>query len=357
MAANVSPRIVLHIGAPKTASTYLQRRLRANADLLRTHGVYIPVIPAVAAMAGNAKLLATTLSRRPSLTFQRGFPEIDVTKLDPAQIVAELLSGWRANFESIVLSAENLRPNHAARLRGLLPNPASCVVVLFVRRQDRWIDSYFNQMVKTNEVATEIGPFVTKLCDTDGERLCRPDWFAQYEAWRSAFGNCRIVFYDEVASNVFSAFFKAADLPRVPNLIDVDRAQVSLNTHEVAYLLEQKQPMEFPDFLDRKNAAEKASRRLGVNKVQSFLSDADLARLRERFSESNRRLIAALGRENNRPPLEIDTDTKSDSYCDLGQLRASESHDQFRKLADAIYSRRKRRSWFSFGRSINPGAE
>jgi hypothetical protein len=353
MAANVSPRIVLHIGAPKTASTYLQRRLRANADLLRTHGVYIPVIPAVAAMAGNAKLLATTLSRRPSLTFQRGFPHIEVAKLDPAQIVTELLSDWRANFESIVLSAENLRPNHARRLRELLPNRAKVVVVLFVRRQDRWIDSYFNQMVKTNEIATEIGSFVAKLCDTDGERLCRPDWFANYNAWRDAFGNCRVIFYDEVADNVFSAFFKAAELPWASGLTDVDRAQVSLNTHELTYLLEQKQPMEFADFLARKNACEKASRRLGINKVRSLLSDSDLARLHARFDESNRRLISELRRDKNPPPLQIDPDTKSDSYCDLAQLRGSESYLEFRKLADTIYSRRKRRGWFFFGRSVD----
>ena len=356
MAANLSPQIVLHIGAPKTASTYLQRRLRTNADLLRKHGVYIPVIPAVATMAGNAKLLATVMSRRPSLTFQRGFPEIDVTKLDPAQIVAELLSGWRPNFESIVLSAENLRPNHARRLRELLPNPARITVILFVRRQDRWIDSYFNQMVKTNEVAEPISAFVKKLCDTEGERLCRPDWFANYEAWRNAFGNCRIIFYDEVADNIFGAFAKAADFPRIPGLVDVDRAQVSLNTHEVAYLLEQKQPMEFGDFLQRKNAAEKASGRFGVNKTQSFLSDADLARLHERFDESNRRLVTALGRDKNLSLLQIDPDTKSDSYCDVQKLHGSESYAQFRKLADSIYSRRKRRGWFSFGRSIDQDA-
>ena len=133
--AKASPRVVLHIGAPKTASTYLQRRLCANAETLRKHGIYVPVIPAVAAMAGNAKLLATTLSQRPSLTFQRGFPEIDVRKLDPARIVTELLADWRAESESVVLSAENLRPNHAPRLRELLPPSAPCVVILFVRRR------------------------------------------------------------------------------------------------------------------------------------------------------------------------------------------------------------------------------
>ncbi len=348
--ANLSPRIVLHIGAPKTASTYLQRRLRANAAALRKHGIYVPVIPAVAAMAGNAKLLATTLSQRPSLTFQRGFPGIDVRKLDPARIISELLADWRADSESVVLSAENLRPNHARRLRELIPISAPCVVVLFVRRQDRWIDSYFNQMVKTNETAEEIGAFVARLCDTDGERLCRPDWFAHYEAWRGAFDSCRVVFYDEVASDVFGAFFSAGGLPPpLSDVIDVDPAQVSMNTYETAYLLDLKQPIEFSDFLRRKAASEKACRHLGLQKTQSFLADVDLGRLHERFDESNQRLVAALGRPDNPPPLQLDVRTDSDSYCDLRQLRASKTYGQFRELADAIYSRRKRRSWFSFG--------
>jgi hypothetical protein len=347
--ANPSPRIVLHIGAPKTASTYLQRRLRANAETLRKHGIYIPVVPAVSAMAGNAKLLATTLSQRPSLTFQRGFPEIDVRKLDPARIVTELLADWRADSESVVLSAENLRPNHATRLRELLPTSAPCLVVLFVRRQDRWIDSYFNQMVKTNETVEDISAFVAQLCETDGERLCRPDWFVHYEAWRSAFGNCRVLFYDEVAFDVFGTFLNAAGLPPLSDLIDVERAQVSLDTYEVAYLLDLKQPIEFSDFLARKTACEKASRRLGLQKTQSFLTDVDLARLHERFDESNRRLIVALGRQDNPPPLQLDVRANSDSYCDLRQLRASESYARFREVADAIYLRRTRRSWLSFG--------
>ncbi|MBV9617796.1 MAG: hypothetical protein JO201_01160 [Verrucomicrobia bacterium] len=344
--AKASPRVVLHIGAPKTASTYLQRRLRANAETLRKHGIYVPVIPAVAAMAGNAKLLATTLSQRPSLTFQRGFPEIDVRKLDPARIVAELLADWRSESESVVLSAENLRPNHAPRLRELLPSSAPCAVILFVRRQDRWVDSYFNQMVKTNEISEEIGPFVARLCDTDGERLCRPDWFAHYEAWRSAFGECRVVFYDEVGSDVFGAFLNAADLPTLLNLNDVDPAQVSMNSYETAYLIDLKQPIEFSDFLQRKSASEKASRRLGLKKTQSFLTDADLARLHKRFDESNQRLVAALGRDN--AMLQIDSSTNAQTYCESLSLRGSESYARYRELADAIYLRRKRRSWFSF---------
>ena len=45
-------RVILHVGAPKTGSTYLQKRLRANAQALRARGVYVPVLPEVAATAG-----------------------------------------------------------------------------------------------------------------------------------------------------------------------------------------------------------------------------------------------------------------------------------------------------------------
>src|SRR5437899_11204750 len=94
MAAANSPRIVLHVGAPKTASTYLHRRLRADPAHLRKHGIYVPVLPVVAQTAGQAKLVATALSQQPSLTFQRAFPEIDVSPPDPARLRAALRQDW-----------------------------------------------------------------------------------------------------------------------------------------------------------------------------------------------------------------------------------------------------------------------
>ena len=35
-------RLVVHIGAPKAASTYLQLCLGLNEEVLRKHGVYLP---------------------------------------------------------------------------------------------------------------------------------------------------------------------------------------------------------------------------------------------------------------------------------------------------------------------------
>jgi hypothetical protein len=197
-------------------------------------------------------------------------------------------------------------------------------------------------MVKTNEINENISTFVARLCDTDGERLCRPDWFAHYEAWRNAFGDCKVVFYDQVASEVFGAFIAAAGLEPVPDLIDIDRAQVSLNVYELAYLLE-KTPIDYADFLRRRGASEKASRQLDLYETPSLLGNADLERLRNRFEASNQRLLTALGRSNDSTLLQLDSSSNTDSYSDLQQIYASESYARYRGLADAIYTRRNRR--------------
>lgn len=339
------PRIVLHVGAPKTASTYIQRRLRINAEALRKNKIYMPVLPVVAQMAGNAKLLPLALGQRPSLTFQSAFPNIDIRALKPTQIVSELLRDWRSDSESVVLSAENLRPDHARSVRELLPASVPCVVVLFVRRQDRWLDSYFNQIIKTHEIHEEISSFLSRLLVGDDDRLCRPDWLEHFQAWRDAVENCEVIFYDEVASDVFAAFLKAAGFESMPDLLDIDRAQVSLNVYELAYLLDLK-AADYSEFLRRKSASEKASRHLGLNETRSILSDEDLSRLREAFRESNRQLAKALGRDENQSPLRLDANRNSDSYCSLPELYRSDSYARFRKEADAIYARRNRRDRF-----------
>ena len=227
-------------------------------------------------------------------------------------------------------------------MRKLLPANIPCLVVLFVRRQDRWLDSYFNQMIKTNEIHEDVGSFLSRLLAGDDERLCRPDWLEHFQTWSDAFGSCNVVFYDEVAPDIFAAFLKAARFGSVPDLVDIDRAQVSLNVYELAYLLDLKAP-DYREFMQRKSASEKASRQLGLKETRSILSDKDLARLRSAFEESNRRLIQTLDRDENQSPLQLDANRNSSSYCSLAEFYVSEPYAGFQKRADAIYARRNRR--------------
>jgi hypothetical protein len=336
----VAPHLVLHVGAPKTGSTYLQRRLRADPVRLRAHGIYVPVLPVVARMAGNAKLLATALSGEPSRSFTRAFP--DIGTLDPREIMTSLLVDWRVDSETIVLSAENLRPRHAMDLRELLPREIECTVVLCVRRQDHWVESYYNQMVKTDEFHAGLASFVALLCDRGDGQFLRPDWSAHYEAWHETFGNCQVVIYEEARTDLFSCFMTAAGLTVPPGLAEIDAVQVSLDAHQLAYLLQLARPITDADFARRRAASAEASRRLGAPKARSLLTDADRSRLRDGFDASNRRLAEALGRSHDRTLLQM-TAPDHDPWR-LEDVWASDAYVAHRKLADAIYSRPRRRT-------------
>jgi hypothetical protein len=127
-----APRIVIHVGAPKTGSSYLQTRLRTAPEVWRAHGVYVPVLPEMAQFGANAWLLSNVLGRSSSAK------ELDATDApEPREVVARLLDGWQADREVLVLSAESLRPWKAQPLRDVLPAEAECTPVLFVRNQNR----------------------------------------------------------------------------------------------------------------------------------------------------------------------------------------------------------------------------
>lgn len=328
------PRIILHVGAPKTGSTYLQQRFRAATELLRKNGIYIPVLPAVARMAGNAKLLAVAIDKSPSLSFQRAFPELNVCRLEPEVIAAELLSDWRKNSEILFLSGENFRSFHAKALRNILPSDASYTVVLFIRRQDDWVDSYFNQLTKTRDIFEDMSSFVAQVCNSRDDRICCPDWFAQYKAWRDAFGGCEVIFYDEIRSDLFGGFLAATGLNPIPCVPEISPTQLSLGIYQLAYLLQQDRHISLPDFVQRRMASQKASQQLGWNTTQSLLSPLDRQRLRDRFEPTNDLLLAELGYAGRPEILQIET--KSANYCDLNLLYRTADYAQYQKLANAI---------------------
>jgi hypothetical protein len=328
-------KLVFHVGAPKTGSTYLQWRLRANAARLREHGIYVPVLPAVARMAGNAKLLATALAGTPSLSFRRAFPDIDAAALAPQRVLADLLADWRDD-EAAILSAENFRPSHARLLRDLVPSDVPCTVVLFVRRQDSWVESYYNQLVKADEVHGDVAHFIDTVCDGPDERFCCPDWSVHYEAWRAAFGTCRVIFYDEVRNDIFGALLRAAELCAPPEVADVPPTQVSLDTHQLAYLLQLERPIEFADFARRRAASGEASLRLGAPPFAHVLGTRERMRLHERFDASNRTLLAALGRSTDTQALTLG-DAAAHALT-LDEVYVSAEYRAHRALADSLFA-------------------
>jgi hypothetical protein len=301
---------------------------------MRAQGIFVPVLPAVAQMAGNAKLLATVLSDAPTLSFQRVFPHIDTHALDTIQIVEDLLEDWRPDEEAIVLSAENFRPNHAARLRALFSTVA-VTVVLFVRAQDRWMESYHNQLIKSADVRQDLPSFIEATLSQQSDRLCYPDWWQHYTIWQENFGDCRIVFFDEVRSSLFDSFFTTAGLVPPIGIPDIPRQQESIGFHQLTYLSMWDHEVSFPDFVRRRTACAEAARQLGDLEPR-ILRQVDRHRLVDCFSGSNARLLAALGRPTDDPALQFST--QANDCLTFKEVRDSDPYRRYQALADEIYA-------------------
>jgi hypothetical protein len=331
-----TPRIVIHIGAPKTGSSTLQRLVRTEPDVWRAHGVHMPILPEVERQAGNAMLLAASLGAE-TAGMRRGFPEIDPAALDPAELVARLLAGWRPEREVLVLSAVHFEAAQAKPLREVLPHDVACTVVFFVRNQCRWLESYHRQLVKTMLFEAVVSELVAAVLDpAPGPRYC-PDWMGIYEAWQDAFGDCRVVVFEDAAADLLGAFAAAAGLAQpLPSIPALEPQNVSPDAFQIAYLLGLDRPVELADFRQRRAAATEAADRSSVPSL-GYLTREDRERLRDRFEPGNRRLLELLGRPYDGSPLDLSS--VDGDHAELGDVYRSRSYRSYRKLADRLYAK------------------
>jgi hypothetical protein len=167
----------------------------------------------------------------------------------------------------------------------------------------------------------------------DGRRHC-PDWLELYRSWSDAFGDCRVVVFEEASADLFGAFSAAAGLPLPPSVPRLERQNVSPDGYQIAYLLELA-GLEFPELLRRRSAAKLAAERSPVPQLR-YLSDEDCERLRDRFEPGNRELLGLLGRPYEGSPLDL---SRPRGDCvRLDDVYRSRPYRSYRRLADAIYA-------------------
>lgn len=330
-------RIVLHIGAPKTGSTYIQRMLQSAPEVIRAQGIYYPILPQIAQIAGNAKLLASSMLGHVTPSFRRAFPQIDPRALDPSEIARDLLKGWNPDKETLVLSAETFMPDHAERLHAMLPQDAEIKVVLFVRRQDLWFESYFNQLTKTGNIQMNMSQFIEDVMQNEAGRYCTPDWYAQWRHWVEVFGACEVVFFDAVKRDLFGAFLKASDLPTLTDLPHIAAQQVSMTNHHLAYLLDIMRDLN----ADSYEAARKTCLLIPSENApkHSILNSDQRKVIQSTFQSSNQKLLGALKVSSDDVRMNMPDDVEH--YMALDAIWASDGYKGFKATCDAAISNGK----------------
>jgi glycosyltransferase involved in cell wall biosynthesis len=179
---------ILHIGAPKTGSTFLQRWLEFNHPLLAASGCFaLPLMSShrlAVACIRNAERLerrdARRLSSEPLAPVNRQLRE---AVADPA-------------VDRVVISSEYFTDADPSATAACLAEHGLALqkIVCFVRRQDRMVASSFNQSVKVQGNAAT--PSLTQY-------RASHDWLRLYDAWHAACPNADIAMrnYDLHARN------------------------------------------------------------------------------------------------------------------------------------------------------------
>lgn len=173
--------IFIHIGVPKTGSTYLQRFFHDNRDELRRRGICYPEV----SLRGWGHHDLAYLSGG-------GYPDWATPQersLD--DLTRELRDEVRAHSGPILLSSENFYlMNRPEAVMSLLEDaevaPRKPIIIVYLRRQDAAHESWYNQMVKAQGASISFE-----------ESLRRYDPLWDYEArlseWAGLFGEDNLI--------------------------------------------------------------------------------------------------------------------------------------------------------------------
>ncbi len=150
-------RVYLHIGAPKTGTTYLQQVLLANADRLATQGVLYPYSDSGQSFRSAHAFCGTTWFGHPPDTF-----------IDDWEVVAERARTWQGS--RVILSSELLAGAPRNRIdKGIgLLGPAEIHVIFSARDLARQLVADWQEHIKHRHTVT-LETFVDDLVELGPE--------------------------------------------------------------------------------------------------------------------------------------------------------------------------------------------
>ena len=194
------PSICLHIGVPKTATSYIQSWLHQNRFALREHGVFVPDKPIHAHRLAVEVLSGPPWDKRPDVLEIRGIP------IEEAQ-EGFLKGSAKSGNKTTIISSEYFYycdPAAVASAMRALFGPELDVVV-YIRSQCELVLSGYNQDVKRlGKTSSRPKPGYHKLYD----------WGALLDGWSQHFGASHVkpISFDKSAGDrtLLSDFVAAA---------------------------------------------------------------------------------------------------------------------------------------------------
>lgn len=212
------PRIVIHIGATKTGSTFIQHMLEKNRPALLRQGIWFPEVGLFwqptrpHKQAGHSAFTRSAVRNEPALRdhIRRGLKLMD------------------GRIHTIVLSSEAyfLHQNAHQIAKYFADHPVEMVV--YLRRQDEWANSQYCEFVAGGAVGRVDVPMAEWLDLPETRR--RLDYMVPLKAWTDTIGieNVHVRIFDRKefeGGDLISDFAAAAKLPQLLDLTRPDERE------------------------------------------------------------------------------------------------------------------------------------
>ncbi len=199
----------VHIGIGKTGSTTLQSFLRFNKLALERRGFCFPDIMGVHSN-GNATPAALTLADDTPQWVYRLRPDLQDTSSMFEQFWSELIANKSGTNRTIIASSEEFEMVSPELFfeRSRFDNEAK-KIVLFLRRQDRVIESLYVQLVRYGYVTESLTSFVQNILDQKNPASQSYSYYDLISRWCKVFGknNVTPIIYNRKQDNfIFHAF-------------------------------------------------------------------------------------------------------------------------------------------------------
>ena len=153
--------LCLHIGMPKTGTTSFQNWLATNSDVFRNSGVFVFSRPLFAHRFAVEAITSTAIRERNDV---RQILQCDFNEV--RQELANAIS--QNNFEFLLISSEYFCEADPMYVKSMVPPSHSVKVVAVLRRQDRYIESSYNEEVRAGRT----------------RRLEAPKYWPHFDWWR-----------------------------------------------------------------------------------------------------------------------------------------------------------------------------
>ena len=151
---SMANRIILHVGVPKTGTTALQSFLYFNEDNLEKHGFCYPHL------LEELKDIPFSRERiRKNGTLFCWLPS------NPTQEYWDRLCDYtrkKAEYYDVIISAEEIIHRYDIVLKRMIREFADIQVIIYIRRQDILLESYWNYLIKAGETDAEFNVFATE---------------------------------------------------------------------------------------------------------------------------------------------------------------------------------------------------